>query len=151
MQHLTIFQFEYSLLLAFTNWLEVGVFHSVLGSDSLGMVVAKHIIQQVEGFFSHEGFVLVVHKLVPRLLGVLAEDVVIMGVEGDIVLFHVAIQIVSAKHFCDLDELVVVVFALEKGLFLKDHASKHAAKRPNVERVVVRLQVNQQLRAFEVS
>ena len=50
----------------------------------------------------------------------------------------------------DLDELVVVVLSVEEWLLLEDHAGEHAAQGPHVQRVVVLLEVNQQLRALEV-
>jgi len=54
-------------------------------------------------------------------------------------------------HLCNLDQLVVVVVAVEKGLLTEDHAREHAAERPHVKRVIVVLQVDQQLGALEVA
>lgn len=95
--------------------------------------------------------VLAVHELVPRLLGVLAEDVVVVGVEGDVVLVDVSEELVGAEHLGDLDQLVIVVLTLEEGLLLEYHASEHAAEGPDVEGVIVGLQVDEQLGALEVA
>jgi hypothetical protein len=62
-----------------------------------------------------------------------AEDVVVVAVERDIVLFDVGKQVIGSQHLRDLDQLVVVVLALEEGFLLENHACKHAAQRPDVE------------------
>lgn len=53
-------------------------------------------------------------------------------------------------HLCDLDELVVVVVAVEEGLPAEGQPRHHAAEAPHVQAVVIVLQVHQQLRALEV-
>jgi hypothetical protein len=40
---------------------------------------------------------------------------------------------------------------LEEGFFLEDHASEHAAERPDIEGVVVGLKVNKQFGSLEVT
>ena len=49
----------------------------------------------------------------------------------------------GASHLDDLDELGVVVMAVEEWLLSEYHAREHAPKRPHVKRVVVILQVHQ--------
>ncbi len=51
----------------------------------------------------------------------------------------------------DADQLVVVVVSVEEGLLLEDHTGEHASQRPEVQTVVVLLEVHQQLGALEVS
>ena len=48
---------------------------------------------------------------------------------------------VCAEHTRNLDELVVVVVAVEERLALEDEGGKHAAQAPHVEAVVVLLEV----------
>lgn len=81
----------------------------------------------------------------------LSEDVVVVGVEGHVVLVDIGEELVCAEHLRDLDELVIVVLTLEEGLLLEDHACEHAAERPDIEGVVVSLQVDEQLGALEVA
>jgi hypothetical protein len=57
----------------------------------------------------------------------LAENVVVMSIKGDVVLFDVGIKIFSSQNFCDFDKLVIVVFSLEERFLLENHASKHAS------------------------
>ena len=57
----------------------------------------------------------------------------------------------GAFYLGDFDQLVVVVVAVKEGLFSEDHARKHAPQRPHVERVVVFLEVHQELRSFEIA
>mmetsp|Transcript_37563 Transcript_37563/g.103657 ORF Transcript_37563/g.103657 Transcript_37563/m.103657 type:complete len:272 (-) Transcript_37563:16-831(-) len=73
-----------------------------------------------------------------------------MGVELEVVLIKVVEELIGAEHLDNLDELVIVVVAVKKGLLAEDHAGKHAAERPHVECVVVVLQVDEQLRPLEV-
>ena len=133
------------------NRLEVRVLHSVLWSNSLGVVIPQHLVQEIERLVVDQALVLVVDELVPRFLGVLAEDVVVVAVESHVVLLDVGKQLICAKDFGNLNELVIVVLALEEWLLLEDHARKHAAQRPDVETVVIGLQVDEQLGSFEVS
>jgi hypothetical protein len=87
----------------------------------------------------------------PRFARLLPYDVVVMAVQCHVVLLHIRKEFIRAKHFRNLNELVVVVLALEERFLLENHARKHAAKRPDVQRVVINLQINQELGAFEVA
>jgi hypothetical protein len=46
--------------------------------------------------------------------------------------------------------LIIVVMTVEKRFFTKDQTSEHAAKTPQVQRVVVQLIIKQQFRSLEV-
>jgi hypothetical protein len=121
---------------------EVRVLHCVFRGHSLGVVVLQHFAQQVNGFVGDELVVLRGNELGPWLLGVVAEDVVIVRVELHVVLLYIGEELISSQHFGNLYELVIVVFALEEWLLLKYHSSKHAAQRPYIQTVVVHLQVD---------
>ena len=60
---------------------------------------------------------------------------------------HVAV----AARLGDLHKLVVVVVPVEEGLLTEDHAREHAPERPHIQRVVVVLEVHEQLGALEVA
>jgi len=94
--------------------------------------------------------VLAVDEFVPGLLGVLTNHIVVLLIESHIILVNVGVELVCAEYLGDLHELVVVVLALEEWLLLEDHAREHAAEGPDVQRVVIGLQVNEQLWALEV-
>ena len=81
----------------------------------------------------------------------LTEDIIIVRVKVDIVLFDVSHKLISPEYLSDFHKLIVVVSALEEGFLLENHASEHAAKRPDVKRVVICLEINQKFRSFEVS
>ena len=74
-----------------------------------------------------------------------------MRVELNAVSAQVRVQLVCAKNARDLDELVIVVLAVEEGLFAEDHAGEHAAEGPHIEGVVVVLEVDEELGTFEVA
>ena len=80
----------------------------------------------------------------------LSEDIVVVAIESHIVFFDVGEEIVSAENLGDLDKLIEVILALEEWLLLEDHTGEHATKGPDVEGVVVSLQVDQKLWALEV-
>ena len=50
----------------------------------------------------------------------------------------------------DLDQLVVVVVAVEEGLLAEDHRGQHAPQGPHVQRIVVHLVVDKKFRPLEV-
>ena len=115
------------------------------------MIISEHLGEQVECLLGYQMFVLRVDELVPGFLRVLPNHVIVLLLKRYVVLVNVRVELVRAEHLRDLDELVVVVLALEERLLLKDHPREHAPERPNVQRVVVGLQVDQQLRALEVA
>jgi hypothetical protein len=55
-------------------------------------------------------------ELVPRLARVAADERLEVRVQLDAVLLQVPVQLVRAQDLCDLDQLVVVVVPVEKGL-----------------------------------
>ena len=117
-----------------SNWLKVGVGHGVSGSDSLSMVISQHHAQKVKSLIRYELVVLLVDKLGPRLSwnGVGGEQILVVTVESESVLVQIGVELLSAENFGNLDKLVVVVTTLEERLTFENHASKHAAERPNV-------------------
>ena len=135
------------------NRLEVGVLHGILGCHTFSMVIPEHLAQQVERLVRHKLIVLRVDEFAPWFVRdrVLWQNVLIVRVKRQSVLVQVLVEFLSAQDFCNLDELVIVVATLEEGLSLEDHAGEHAPKRPNVQTVVVSLQVDEQLGSFEVA
>lgn len=61
--------------------LEVGMLHGVFGGDPLGVVIAQHLVKQVEGLLCHQLVVVGVHEFVPGLAGLVSKDIVVMAVE----------------------------------------------------------------------
>lgn len=139
------------LSVMFLHRLEVRVLHGVARSNTLSVVVAQHLVQQVKSFFRDQLLVLRVDELLPGLARLLAQEVIVVAVQSHVILFNVSKELICAKHLGDLHELIIVVLALEEWLLLEDHACEHAAQRPNVQRVVVHLQVDQKLRSFEIA
>jgi len=125
--------------------------HGLFGSKSLSVVVAEHLAQQINGLFGDKRVILSINKLIPGLAGVLSNDIIVVTVKSDIVLFDIGEQLFCAEDLGNLNQLVVVVFSLEKGFFLENHACKHATQTPNVKRVVINLEVNEKLRTLEVA
>lgn len=76
-----------------TNRLEVDVEHCVLGSDSLSVVVPKHLAKEIEGLIRDELVVLRVHELAPGLARdcMAWQQVLIVRVQSQSVLVQVGI------------------------------------------------------------
>jgi len=96
------------------------------------MIVAKHAVEKVQSFLSDKRFVGVVDELLPALLFVLSKDVIVVPVESYIVFFNVGVEVVCSQNFCNLDKLIIIIFALEKWFFLENHACEHASKGPDI-------------------
>ena len=127
--------------------------HGVLGRDALGMIVTEHLAQEVESLVGNQLVVLRVDEFGPGFArdGVLGQEIFIMRVKGKSVLVEVGVEFLCAEDLRNLDELIVVVAALEERLSLEDHAGEHAAEGPNVQGVVIGLKVDQKLGSFEVA
>jgi hypothetical protein len=52
----------------------------------------------------------------------LAKDVVIVGVKGNVVLINVSIELISTENFSNFNKLIIIVLALEEGFLLENHA-----------------------------
>lgn len=133
--------------------LEKDMRHGILGCDSLSVVVSQHLAQQVESLVRHQMIVLRIDKFAPRLTWdrIGRQQVFVVRVQRQSILVQVRVKFLRAEHLRNLHELVVVVAALEERLSFEYHASEHAAQRPNIERVVVGLQVDKQLGSLEVA
>mmetsp|Transcript_72137 Transcript_72137/g.88486 ORF Transcript_72137/g.88486 Transcript_72137/m.88486 type:complete len:281 (+) Transcript_72137:214-1056(+) len=115
------------------------------------MVIHKHSVYEVKHIQTHQVLILRGDKLGPRFSGMPAEDMVKVWVQFLVVLVQISEQAISSQHASNLDQLIIVVLAMEKGLFSKDHASKHAAQTPNIQGVIVQLQIYQKLGTLVVS
>ena len=107
---------------------EIWMLHCVFWSDSFGVIVSKHAVQQVQCLLRDKALVHMIYELVPWLLLVNSEYVVVVAVEGHVVLLHIVEKVICAEDLGNLDQLVVVVLALEERLFLENHTRKHAAQ-----------------------
>lgn len=67
----------------------------------------------------------------------------VLFIQLDAIFIQIGKQIIRAQHFGNLDELVVVVVAMEKGLLSENHACKHTTKTPQIQAIVVFLEIHQ--------
>lgn len=127
------------------------MFHRLLRRQPLLMIVPQQLVQEIDRLVAHEPLVLRGREAVPALLREAPEDVVVLRVELDVVLVEVVEEVLGAEHLGNLDELVRVAVAVEEGLLAEDHGGEHGAEGPHVEGVVVLLEVDEELGAFEVA
>ena len=97
-------------------------------------------------------FILLCYIFLP---GFLAEvDKIIFEVfrQPDVIkLSHILLYVLSAYDSCYLEQLVIVILSLEKRFFGEHHACKHAARGPNIERVVIVIVCEKKFGRLEVA
>ena len=114
------------------------------------MIVPQELIEEIDRLRAHEVLVIRVDKLGPGLAAVSTDEALEVRVQLDAILGQVRVQLIGAQHLRDAHELIVVVVPVEEGLLAEDHPREHAPEAPHVEGVVVILQIDEELRAFEV-
>lgn len=114
------------------------------------MVVLHHFGEDVEGVGSGQMAVRRVDEGRKFNGVVVAEDAIEGRFKLDVVLRQIPVKFFSAEDFGDLIELVVVIVALEEGLSLEDHSRHHHPQRPDIQRIVIVLIPDKQLRSLEV-
>mmetsp|Transcript_39772 Transcript_39772/g.118377 ORF Transcript_39772/g.118377 Transcript_39772/m.118377 type:complete len:206 (-) Transcript_39772:683-1300(-) len=134
-----------------SHWCKVRVRHCLLTGDPLHVIIPQHLVQQIDRLCRHQVLVLGSHKLGPGLASVAAQLVFQHTVQLNAVRVQVVKQRVGTQHACNLHQLIVVVMSEEKRLSLEDDCSHHTSEAPHVERVVIQLVVNQQLRSLKIA
>ena len=140
---------------------EVVVKHGLPRCDSFSLnmpytVINQTLVQKVECFLANQMLILVGDEVTPSFFRRSDQPVLVLVVQIQTILLHITHQFVSAHDLDDLDQLVVVVIAMEEWLLLEDlyfsyHGRQHSPQTPDVKRVVVQLVVHQQLWALVVA
>lgn len=115
------------------------------------VVIAQQFVKEVNSLVANEALVVGVDETVPRLLLKAAQDIVVLSIQLNFVLVEVIEELVGAEDLSDLDELVRVGITVEERLLAEDHGGEHGAQAPHVQAVVVLLEIDEQLGAFEVA
>lgn len=106
------------------------------------MIIPQKLIQKVNCIIANKALIVGIDERVPRLLGVPAEDIIVLRIKLNLVLVKVVEQVLGTQDLCDLNELISVTAAVEEWLLPEDHGREHGAQGPHVERVVVLLEVD---------
>lgn len=114
------------------------------------MVVAQKLVKEINGLVTDETLVLCVDKREPRLPGETGEDIVVLRVQFNVILVQVLKELLGTKNLGDLDQLVRVATSVEERLLTEDHGCEHSTQGPHIQRIVVFLEINQQLGALEI-
>merc|ERR1712048_245532 len=119
--------------------------HRLLREDPGCMVVDQHAVNKVKDLVTDKVLILRGHKFRPWLPSVPApiQSVVEGWLQLKVILVEVCEEVICAKDFRNLHELVTVVLTMKEGLLFESHASEHAAQAPDVKRVVIKLQVDE--------
>uniref|UniRef100_A0AAG5D8W7 Secreted protein n=1 Tax=Anopheles atroparvus TaxID=41427 RepID=A0AAG5D8W7_ANOAO len=130
---------------------KVRMLHGLPRGQTLEVIVAQQLVEEIEPLRRHQVLIFRVHKALPSFARVARQDVVEARIELDVVFVQIGEQVLGAEHLRDAHQLVVVVVPVEERLLAENHRRQHAPERPHIERVVVHLVVDQQLRALEVA
>ena len=115
------------------------------------MIVSEQFVKEVNRVIADEALIFRIDKRVPWLLRVPTKYVVVLGVQLYIIFVQIIEQIFCPEDLCDLYQLVRVAVPVEEGLLSEDHRSEHGTEGPHVKGVVVLLEIDQKLGAFEVT
>jgi hypothetical protein len=94
--------------------------HGLGGQQPLGVVVSEQLVEEINGVGRRKPLIVRRDEARPRLPRVAPQLVVKVRREREVVFVEIRHQPVGPQHLGDLDELVVVVLALEEGFFLED-------------------------------
>lgn len=87
----------------------------------------------------------------PRLPREARDDLVILRIQLDVIPIQIFKELLGSQNLGNLDQLVGVASSMEEGLFAEDHGSKHCAKRPHIQRIIIFLEVDKQFGTLEIS
>lgn len=79
------------------------------------------------------------------------QDVIETRIQLNVILVQIGVELLRAQDFRNADQLIVVVVTVEERFFAEYHRSQHTSERPHVQRVIVHLIIDEQLRPFEVT
>lgn len=102
---------------------KVRVLHSLSGSQALLVIIAKQLVQEINGRVRDKALVLWRHKFAPWLAGISSKNLIVVNIQLQIVLLQVSKQLVGAENTSNLDQLIVVVVSVEEGLLAEDLCS----------------------------
>lgn len=103
-----------------TDRVKIRVLHGLCCSQTFLVIIAKKLVQKVNGGVRHKALVFWCHKFAPWLAGISSENLVILHIQLQIVLFQVRKQFVGSENAGNLHELIIVVVSMEEGLFAED-------------------------------
>jgi hypothetical protein len=128
------------------------VLHSLLAGKTLLVIDNKDLAEEIKSLGVSEVLVGGSDELGPRLGSEVAKLSIKVRIKSrKLILGHVLADRSGADNLGDLNELIVVITAVEEGVGHEDHASEHATERPDIKRVVIILHVDKKLGTLEVT
>ena len=125
--------------------------HRFFRCDPPIFVVHKHFTQQIQCLRTDTLMILLIDEGLKRRLLTVLEQWCTLRRQVEFVLPHVIFKVLHSHHVHDPRQLVVVVTPLEESVDAEQHTGKGAPKRPNIERVVILLIVDEQLRSLVIA
>ena len=126
-----------------SHWVKKRMLLRLLRGNSFLMIVSQQLIQEIDRLWRYQMLIVRIDKLTPRLPRVPSDQRFQVRIQLDPVLVQVRVQFLRAQHLCNPDQLVIIVVAVKKRLLTKNHPGEHAPQRPQIQRVIVILQIHQ--------
>ena len=80
--------------------------HGKLMKMSYLVIVPQQLVQKLYRIAAYESLIFCIDETVPTLLWESPQYVIVLGIQVDIILIQVLEQVVRAKHFRNLDQLI---------------------------------------------
>mmetsp|Transcript_12226 Transcript_12226/g.22110 ORF Transcript_12226/g.22110 Transcript_12226/m.22110 type:complete len:371 (+) Transcript_12226:309-1421(+) len=129
---------------------KIGVGHGLLRRQPLLVIVPQQLRNKVDRLLRHQMLVFVRNKLLPGFFRMPPQNPIEMGVQFQVIGIQVMEQFLRPKNLGNFDQLIVVIMSVKEGLLPENHPREHTSQTPHIQRVIILLQIHQQLRPLEV-
>mmetsp|Transcript_14032 Transcript_14032/g.21715 ORF Transcript_14032/g.21715 Transcript_14032/m.21715 type:complete len:307 (+) Transcript_14032:338-1258(+) len=73
-----------------------------------------------------------------------------MRIQLQVICIQILKELLRPKNFGNLYQLIIIVMPMEERFLPENHACKHTPQAPHIQRIIILLQIHQQLRSLEV-
>lgn len=101
---------------------------AVKGNTTYGVVITEQLIEEVKGFVTDEALVLGSNERVPRLARESRQNLIVLGIQFNVVLIEILKERFGSKNLGNLHQLIGVTVTVEERLFAEDHRGKHSTE-----------------------
>lgn len=92
------------------------------------VVISQKLVQKVQRIVADESLVFRIDKMVPVLLRETSQNIIVLGVELNIILVKIIEQLLGPQDLGNLDELIRVGVSMEEWFFPENHGCEHGTE-----------------------
>mmetsp|Transcript_11268 Transcript_11268/g.24451 ORF Transcript_11268/g.24451 Transcript_11268/m.24451 type:complete len:303 (+) Transcript_11268:518-1426(+) len=89
-------------------------------------------------------------KLLPRFFRVPPQNPIKVWVQFQVIGIQVMKQLLRPENLRNFDQLIVVIMSVKERLLPENHPREHTSQTPHIQRIIILLQIHQQLRPLEI-